>query len=101
MKKWTSVKTEVHFLIEIIPKGYHILPVGQTSLCDSKTSHFHMEMHHFPVRENRTLFAGLEGVLQADGAVEDQVAGGAVAAGGAAVAQTHELVAGRSLGVGQ
>ena len=60
-----------------------------------------MEMHHFPVRESITLFAGLEGVLQADGAVEDQVAGGAVAAVGAEVAQTHELVGSRSLGVTQ
>ena len=45
---------EVHFLIQIIPKGYRNLPVGQTSLCASKTSHFRKEMHHFPVRENIT-----------------------------------------------
>ena len=60
-----------------------------------------MEMHHFPVRENRTLFAGLEGILQADGAVEDQVAGSAIAAVGAEVAQTHELVGSRSFGIRQ
>ena len=47
------------------------------------------------------LLAGLEGILQADGAVEHQMAGSAVTAVGAEVAQTHELVAGGSLGVSQ
>ena len=47
------------------------------------------------------LLAGLEGVLQADGAVENQMAGSAVLAVGAEVTQTHELEAHRSLGIGQ
>ena len=38
-----------------------------------------------------TLFGGLEAVLQADGAVENQVFRGRVLAVGAEVAQTHEL----------
>ena len=42
------------FYIKIIPKGYHILPRGQTSLCASKASYFRKEMHHFPGRENIT-----------------------------------------------
>ena len=41
-------------MILIIPKGYHNLPKGQTSFCNSKTSHFREEMHHFPGRENIT-----------------------------------------------
>ena len=54
MKNGLPPRAEVHFLISIIPKGYHNLPNGQTSLCVSKTSYFPMEMHHFPVRENIT-----------------------------------------------
>ena len=45
------------------------------------------------------LFAGLEGILQADASVEDQMAGSAVPGVGAEVAQTHELEAHGSLGI--
>ena len=47
------------------------------------------------------LLAGLVAVLQAHRAVEDQMVRGAVLAVGAEVAQTEELVGGRSLGVFQ
>ena len=47
------------------------------------------------------LFTGLKAVLQADGAVKYQMAGFAILAVGAEVAQTHELIGGRCLCVFQ
>ena len=47
------------------------------------------------------LLAGLEGILQADASVEYQMAGCAVAAVGAEVAKSHELIGCGSLGVCQ
>ena len=44
------------------------------------------------------LFAGLEGILQTDGAVEHQMTGSAVLGVGAEVAQTHELIGSGGLG---
>ena len=45
------------------------------------------------------LLSGLEGILQADGTVEHQMAGGAVLAVRAEIAQTHELIGRGRLGV--
>ena len=45
------------------------------------------------------LLSRLEGILQADGTVEHQMAGGAVLAVRAEVAQTHELIGRGRLGV--
>jgi len=47
------------------------------------------------------LLSGLEAVLQADGAVEDQMRRGGILAVGAEVAQTHKLEGSRCLGIFQ
>ena len=55
------------------------------------------------IRENffAGLLSGLEAVLQADGAVEDQVLRGGILAVRAEVAQAHELVGFRGFGASQ